>query len=227
MRKSLIFFFIFISFKVSAQPDKFGNWMGYWGNFKLHSNINIHNEIQYRNYNLIGDLNQLLIRNGIGYSFKNNNANLLLGHAFVLSEPYINGSLKKTQTKEHRIYQQFIAKQEFGRLLLMHRYRFEQRFLENNFKLRFRYFSGFYLPLNNKQIVKNTVYLALINEIFINTKSNVFDRNRLSGTIGFAFTDNLKLEIGAMTQFLENSKTTQLQISLFNNIAFKQHYKNK
>lgn len=227
MKKVLAIAVLLISSKIYAQNDMTGNWMGYFGNFKLHSNFNIHNEIQYRNHNLIGDLNQLLIRNGIGYNFKKNNANILLGHAFILSEPYINNNKEKTKTKEHRIYQQFISKQEFGRLLLMHRYRFEQRFLENDFKLRFRYFSGFYMPLNNKQIVKNTVYLAFLNEIFINTKNNIFDRNRLAGAIGFAFTDNLKLEIGAMTQFLENSKTNQLQISLFNNIAFKQHIKHK
>lgn len=227
MKKILAITALLIGINIYAQNEMTGNWMSYFGNFKLHNKINIHNEIQYRNYNLIGDLNQLLIRNGVGYSFKNNNANVLLGHAFILSEPYINGGKEKTQSKEHRIYQQFISKQEFGRLLLMHRYRFEQRFLETDFKLRFRYFSGFYLPLNNKQIVKNTVYLAVVNEIFINTKSNVFDRNRLAGALGFAFTDNLKLEIGAMTQFLENSKTTQLQVSLFNNIAFKQHIKHK
>ncbi len=53
---------------VNAQDSDLGNWLIYIGNKKLNSKWNIHNEVQYRNYNAIGDLEQLLIRTGVGYN---------------------------------------------------------------------------------------------------------------------------------------------------------------
>ena len=61
-------FFVSLSF---AQTSDFGNWLIYIGNKKINEKWNIHNEIQYRNYNLIGDLEQLLL-SGVGYNIHEN-----------------------------------------------------------------------------------------------------------------------------------------------------------
>lgn len=53
----------------NAQKSDFGNWLIYFGNKQINSKWNIHNEIQYRNYNLIGDLEQLLFENRLGVYF--------------------------------------------------------------------------------------------------------------------------------------------------------------
>ena len=47
---------------------------------------------------------------------------------------------KKSDVNEHRIFQQFTSKQKIGSMSLSHRYRFEQRFVESDFKMRLRYF---------------------------------------------------------------------------------------
>ncbi|WP_367889182.1 DUF2490 domain-containing protein [Polaribacter filamentus] len=47
-----------------SQNNDFGNWLIYIGNNKLNSKWSIHNEVQYRNHNTIGDLEQLLIKTG-------------------------------------------------------------------------------------------------------------------------------------------------------------------
>lgn len=44
---------------VSSQDSNFGNWLVYIGNKKLSQKWNIHNEVQYRNYNAVGDLEQV------------------------------------------------------------------------------------------------------------------------------------------------------------------------
>ena len=44
-----------MSFSAHAQDSNLGNWLIYIGNKKLNSKWNIHNEIQYRNYNAIGE----------------------------------------------------------------------------------------------------------------------------------------------------------------------------
>jgi len=45
-----------------AQSSDFGNWLIYIGSKKVNSKWNIHNEVQFRNYDAVGDLEQLLLR---------------------------------------------------------------------------------------------------------------------------------------------------------------------
>ena len=45
-----------------AQESNLGNWLIYIGSKKVNEKWNIHNEVQYRNYNAIGDLEQLLLQ---------------------------------------------------------------------------------------------------------------------------------------------------------------------
>ena len=67
------------------------------------------------------------------------------------------------------------------------------------------------------------VYISMSDELFINSKANVFDRNRLYGGLGYVINKNLRVEIGYMSQILENSKRGQMQILLFNNIPFQKN----
>ena len=200
---------------VQSQDSNFGNWLIYIGNKKLNNKWNIHNEVQYRNYNAFGDLEQLLLRTGVGYNLTENNNNLLVGYGYILSENYVGDADEKISVNEHRIFQQFTTKQKVGRLKLSHRYRFEQRFVEDDFKMRFRYFLNLQVPLSKKEKVANTYYLSAYNEIFLNTKTSIFDRNRLYGGIGYHLNSAIRFEAGYMNQFFETSSRDQ-----FNVIAF-------
>lgn len=202
-----------------AQKSDVGNWFIYFGNQKINKNWNWHNEVQYRNYNFIGDINQLLIRTGIGYNLSENNDNILLGYGFIQSHPY-NAAGIKSRNDEHRIFQQFITKQNIHNFYLQHRYRIEERFLTDDFKMRLRYFLSVNKPLNKKALTKNALYLSAYNEIFLNTESPVFDRNRLYGGMGYCITGFLRIETGFMSQMLEDKKQSQFQIIIFNNLPF-------
>jgi hypothetical protein len=213
----LVLIAIFFAPKISnAQDSSLGNWLIYIGNKKIDEKWNIHNEVQYRNYNAAGDLEQLLLRTGLGYNVTNN-SNILLGYGYILSENYIGDTDDKVTVNEHRIFQQFTTKQNIGKVGLSHRYRFEQRFVEDDFKLRLRYFLGVNIPLQYKEDGKNPLYLSIYNEIFLNTKSSVFDRNRVYGGIGYKFSKNLKLELGYMNQFFESSGRDQINLIAFVN----------
>ncbi len=85
-------FMLMLPTLTQAQDSDFGNWLIYIGSKKLNSKWNLHHEIQYRNYNAIGDLEQLLLRTGIGYNLTENNNNLLLGYGFIASENYVGDS---------------------------------------------------------------------------------------------------------------------------------------
>jgi hypothetical protein len=202
---------------IQSQESDLGNWLIYIGNKKLNEKWNLHNEVQYRNYNAIGDLEQLLLRTGLGYTFNDSKNNILLGYGYILSENYIGNTDNKVSVNEHRIYQQFTSKQNVGKVKLSHRYRFEQRFVESDFKMRFRYFLGLNVPLTNNENGKNDFYLSAYNEIFLNTKSSVFDRNRVYGGLGYKINKSIRVEAGYMNQFFETSGRDQFNIITFVN----------
>jgi len=141
MNKYILLLAFLLPFTAFSQESNLGNWLIYIGSKKLDNKWNIHHEVQYRNYNAIGDLEQLLLRTGVGKNLTDGNNNLLLGYGFIRSENYTNEE-DKIVINEHRIFQQFITKQSIGKLGVQHRYRFEQRFVEDDFKLRFRYLLG-------------------------------------------------------------------------------------
>lgn len=218
MKKNIVLLALLLPVLAIGQDSNFGNWMIYFGNKKIDSKWNWHHEVQYRNYNGIGDLEQLLLRTGLGYNLTENNNNFLLGYGYILSENYVGAADEKVSVNEHRIYQQFITRQQIGRIGVQHRYRFEQRFVEDDFKLRFRYLLGFNVPLNNAELDDKTFYFSAYNEIFLNTKSTIFDRNRLYAGLGFKLNTALKFEIGYMNQFLSGGKNRdQLNLITFYN----------
>jgi len=211
-----IILFILPAFSIAQQSD-LGNWLIYLGNKDISKKFNWHQEVQYRNYNAIGDLEQLLLRTGIGYNLSEGNNNLLLGYGYILSKNYIPETTEKEDVNEHRIFQQFITKQKFQRVSLLHRYRFEQRFVEEDFKLRFRYFLSLNIALNKPVITDNTFYLSAYNEIFLNSKENIFDRNRLYGGLGYRPNNLVRFELGYMNQFMDTRNRDQINMIMFLN----------
>jgi hypothetical protein len=213
----ILFMLLFPASTAIAQSSDLGNWLIYFGNKKIDNKWNWHNEVQYRNYNAVGDLEQLLLRTGIGYNLTENNNNLLLGYGYINSQNYLDNNDDKLSVNEHRIYQQFINKQKFVRVSIQNRYRFEQRWVEGDFRARFRYFLSFNVLLNNAEMIDRTVYLSSYNEIFLNSKRTVFDRNRLYGGLGYKLNDMFRFEAGYMNQFFNYGNRDQINLITFIN----------
>ena len=141
---------------------------------------------------------------------------MLLGYGFIHSQNFIPNSDDKVNVNEHRVFQQLITKQSFSRVKLQHRYRFEQRWIEDaDFRLRFRYFLSVNVAINNSDITDNTWYGSVYNEIFINDEQIIFDRNRLYFGIGYKLNKTAKFEVGYMNQFLNNQNRDQLNLITF------------
>lgn len=213
MIKKVLFVLAFTLFSLSIQAQESGpgNWLVYIGSKQLNSKWNLHHEVQYRNYNTIGNLEQLLLRTGLGYKI-GDKSNLLLGYGYINSENYTGNNDEKVTVEEHRIFQQFISKHNIGKLSLQHRYRFEQRFVAKDFKTRFRYFLGLNIPFKDSKY-----YLSAYNEIFLNGASNVYDRNRVYGGLGYKIASGIKLEVGYMNQIFETSSRDQINLITFIN----------
>jgi len=215
MKNQLLIILFLINFlNAKSQENNIGNWLIYLGNKDLSSSLNWHHEIQHRNYNLFGELEQLLVRTGLGYDINENN-NALLGYGFIDSRNRVMETNEIFKVHEHRIYQQFISKQAIGKIKIQHRYRFEQRFIEDNFKLRYRYFLSLNIPL---LITNEKYYISAYNEIFVNAnQENTFDRNRIYGGLGYKLNSNIKLELGYMNQIFNSSSRDQFNLICFFN----------
>jgi hypothetical protein len=217
----LLFTISFNSVNAQVDADKLGGWyMYFWNTNFSESKFGLQGDVQYRNWNTIGDLEQLLLRAGVTYS-PNANVKLTLGYGHITSGVF--GDSNETST-ESRIYQEALLPHKISeRIYLKHRFRYEQRWVENqDFRTRYRYNLFLTIPLNQPNLDKNSIYLAFYNELFINGERNIgngreveiFDRNRLYGAVGYALKDNLKIQLGVMEQTLNNYSKKQLQLSL-------------
>jgi opacity protein-like surface antigen len=228
MKKSVLFYCI-VALAVApvlgfSQIDqsKIGAWYMYFFNTDFNDGPwGLQGDIQYRSWNVGDDMEQLMLRGGITYSPNNANIKFTLGYANIQTGVY--GESDAT-TPESRVYQEALFPTQVGkRFYFNHRIRYEQRFVQGqDFRTRYRYNLFLNVPITGSTMSKNTLYLALYNEIFINGERGIgngravaiFDRNRFYTALGFVIAPNLKVQAGVMQQTTDNWKKTQAQLSL-------------
>ena len=211
--------------QTTFEEDQLGAWYMYFYQKKLGNGPwGIQGDFQFRNWNVFGDLEQLLLRSGVTYRPENAGVMFTLGYANITTGTF--GESDDT-SGENRIYQEALTSQKLGnRFFLTHRFRSEQRWVEDqDFRTRYRYNVFLNIPLNRTELVKSAVYIALYNEIFINGQTNIgdgrevqyFDRNRTYLGLGYGLSSTLRTQLGWMNQTTANWQKGQLQVSLHHN----------
>jgi hypothetical protein len=217
--------FIFLqSISSFAQPDEdvLGMWyMYFWNHDFKNSQWGLQGDYQYRSWNFMSDQEQLLLRTGITYRPINTNIKLTAGYGFINSGQY---GEDKSSSKESRIYQEALLPQKVGeRFLFTHRFRFEQRFVQNqDARTRWRYNIFLNIPLNNTSLASKTAYFAFYNELFLNGQRSIgnnksveiYDRNRTYGGLGYVFNKGMRVQLGVMRQATDTWIKSQGQVSL-------------
>ncbi|GAA0873350.1 hypothetical protein GCM10009117_24970 [Gangjinia marincola] len=207
----------------SPDEDQLGAWYMYFYNATFKdSNWGVQGDFQYRDWRGLGDREQLLLRSGLTYVPTESNVKFTLGYANISTGIY--GTERDNPSIENRIYQEALFSNTLlKRLLLTHRMRYEQRWVENqDFRTRFRYMLFVNVPFNKLDLSKGALYLATYNELFINGERDIgdgasvqyFDRNRTYLGLGYSLTDGLRLQLGWMQQTTVNWQKGQLQFSL-------------
>ncbi|NRA93404.1 MAG: DUF2490 domain-containing protein [Psychroserpens sp.] len=221
----LCFLVISVSGNAQVESSQTGAWYMYFFNKQFNeSQFGIQGDVQYRNWDVIGDLEQLLIRTGLTYTPKSTNLLLTLGYASITSGEFGDGN---ETSHENRIYQEALFPQKIGnRVLLTHRFRYEQRFVEDqDFRTRYRYNLFINVPFNNQALVKDVVYAAFYNELFINGQKDIgdnrevefFDRNRTYLGLGYVIKQGQRIQLGWMNQKTDALGKAQLQLSFHHN----------
>ena len=232
MIKRTISFLFLLSFLSTAafsqiyQP-KLGAWyMYFWNTTITKSGFGMQGDVQYRNWNLAGDLEQLLLRAGPTYTIPKTRVKMTLGYAYILSESFAD---TRSYTQEHRIYQEALIPQRLGeKFLLTHRFRLEQRDVDGQDRRnRARYFLAVNYPFNRNDLGEGAVYLSFYNELFINLEQSIgngryvdhFDRNRAYLALGYSVSDNVRLQFGYMHQDTDEVSKGQVQFNLFHRFS--------
>lgn len=214
-----------------AQKDvatQTNSWYTYTGNHRLSEQWGVHTEYQWRRHDWISKWQQSLLRLGLDYYFSDDNR-VSAGYVWLIHFPY-GEQPDEEQTTEHRIWEQWQFQHKIGKLELQHRYRLEQRFLEEPeekervLRNRIRYRAMVTLPLNKQELEANTLFISANVEPFLNfgkgVEMNILDQNRLYVGLGYQFSENGDLQVGYLNQYIvkedgvqrENNNTLQVAV---------------
>lgn len=239
-------FLSLISVCLSAQKDianQQNAWLVYLGNHRLSDKWGLHTEYQFRRADGFREWQQSLLRVGIDY-FAASGEQITAGYAWIKSFPYGEQPIMHVNN-EHRIWQQFITKSKFRKIEMQHRYRLEQRFIENwsgsndetydmsgyLYRQRARYRFQIMIPLSNQELVNNTLFFAASDEVFLGfgkgIGKNILDQNRLYAALGWRFNAACNIQLGYLNQYIVKKDGIQaernhtLQVSLTYNLDFR------
>lgn len=208
------------------------SWWCYFGTFRLTDKTSVWTELQLRRSDFVNEWQQVLPRVGINYHYRSNII-FTVGYAYLWTYPYGKQPIPLEEPRfEHRPWQQMVLLQDAGRVTFQHRYRLEQRFLQNwsepdpvtalrtivdGFELqnRMRYRFLVNMPITKDAAGRQKLFATAYNEIFVNFGDNIgfnlFDQNRLGATIGYQFTRDFNLQTGYMNQAIQKADGRQVE----------------
>ncbi len=196
-------------------------WYSYFGHHRLSDRFGVLTETQFRRHDYILNWQQSLSRLALE-CYISPKFVATAGYGLIFTWPY--GSQPVTAMFiENRIWQQLVFNEQHPRLLVQHRYRLEQRWLQNasldslgsrivngnSFRNRFRYRFMVKFPLKMDNGKPGKLFVSIYDEIFIHlnnqTSVNVFDQNRAYAAAGFDFNPNFSVQTGYMNQTIQKS----------------------
>lgn len=226
-RIAISFLMLGLATQLNAQnsgENEFGAWYMYFGTNKIAERFSLHTEAQFRFYETTSTFNQLLLRTGLNYHIAPD-AIATFGYGYIGTDGTFEEFPDEVDTKEHRIFQQFILKNKVWEFIFEHRYRLEQRFLDfgetTDTQHRARYRIQMTLPLTD------TFFLNFYDELFINLQNDLFGQNRLYGALGVNVTSNSSVQVGYLRNQFPNAVFDRLQIGIFYNPDLRGVFKKK
>jgi hypothetical protein len=235
-----------LSFTAAAQKDiseQEHAWLMLFGNHRISDRWGLHTEYQWRRAEGFEHWQQSLLRLGADYYAKND-VQYTAGYAWIRSFQYGDQPIAHNNN-EHRIWQQIITKSKVSRVDVQHRYRLEQRFIENwvkddegvyvqdgfSFRQRVRYRLLLTVPLSRKEMADNTLFFAAYDEVFLGfgrgIAKNILDQNRLYASLGWRFNAACNIQLGYLNQYIVKKdgihaeRDHTLQASLTYNMDFR------
>lgn len=214
---TILFLAFFMKGKAQIDEDQLGAWYMYFFSSDIGRNgFGVQGDLQYRNWNLGGDLEQLMLRGGLTFTPTNLPVKFTLGYANITTGEFNSPDIA---SRESRIYQEALIPQKLNSVVsLTHRFRYEQRWVDDtDLRTRWRYNIFVNVLLNKPEYTDGAFYLSFYNELFMNpypSNGIFFDRNRTYLALGYCINRKIKVQLGTMRQTTNSWQKDQLQVSL-------------
>lgn len=211
-------------------------WFAYTGQYKVAAKWGYHIEAQFRMDNQLQRNFQNLFRVGGVYYLSDSE---MISGGYALVNTYSTSF--EDYFKENRLWEQyqFSKKWHDNKNTIIHRFRLEQRWVEQlvadinqdnsaNYQNRFRYLNRNLFYIKSLKYTHEEIYAVVQNEVFLtigdNKINNKFiDQNRLFVGLGLNYNNNIRLEVGYMNHFITSSTSNDvmnhtISISLIQNL---------
>jgi len=213
MNKRMIWMAVFllslVTYGQNEQPqDELGAWYILASNSKVSEKINVQLQTQFRYYEVLDDLQQFKIRTGVTYailpSFK-----LGLGYGYFRNDPSFASDIPEN-FDEHRIVLDGHLSQKLGKVGINHRYRFEQRYLEDlDHTAWMRYMLKLSYPLSEK------LGVDVYDEVFLNISGDqTFAQNWIGVGLSYKINNLISTRMGYQSIQTPGADFNRLLVSL-------------
>jgi hypothetical protein len=210
------------SVRAEDPEDELGNWFIYNGTVRFSDHWSLFTEAQLRLWELTSNVNEIFVRAAGQYDLTSHTL-VAVGYMRSRVEPFLDGSV----STENRIYEQFTVWHNAGRPRLEHRFRLEQRWIEEagttDYGNRFRYRLQITTPLNHPTLEPRTHFINFYDEIFLDVGDggDRFDQNRLYLAYGRQFTRHANLQLGLLWQARSSADFFRLQVFYTHNFDLR------
>ncbi|WP_282043286.1 DUF2490 domain-containing protein [Winogradskyella flava] len=212
--KRFLFLFALLTFQIlcsqNHSEDALGSWYTYGSNHRLSERFSITPYGELRFYEASSNYN-LVFTSLRGNYHLDSKSSVGLGYAYLDIDTIFEFD-NMPNIHEHRIFEQYVYKQNVGKVRLQHRGRLEQRFLDfsdrNELQNRFRY------KLSLKYDLNKTFFVLVSDEPFVNFQNQVFHENRFYSGIGINVLKNSQIQIGYLSQHIRKNRLNRIQIGI-------------
>lgn len=238
MKKLIFLFFACFSVKMYAQQvtdGDFNVWFLLNNRLSLNDRWSISNELHERNNDGFGEASQFLERPSLDYHL-NGQVEFSLGYTFLRSTP-VYPSTVHFYRNENNIWWQALLKSNVGKVLVQHRFRQENRWVDHversgetyditglDYNNRFRYRITVTAPI---------VHFANEDELFVNVFDEFwftqdkhlrpmdFTRNWLFAGLGYRFNKDFNVQVGYMNQYDRLSQGAYVSTPIIQSVITK------
>jgi len=196
---NLFTLFLFLSISGFAQTDV-GSWLIYKNKLKINEKTSIDTQYQHRSFDLDFAEDQALITAGIT-------------HIILPNVSLSTGYRKIGALSEHGAYQKIAFSTVLNKVKFTNAFFLEERWLGDNFQLRYRFGLTAKIPLTPK------VALSLTEEVFLQNTDTSFNQNRVTAQVSHQISDALQINTGVMHWQFPTLKRWVFLLSLSHNIS--------
>lgn len=190
---------LFLSISAIAQTDT-GSWLVYKNKLKINEKTSIDAQYQHRSFELDLKEDQALITAGFT-------------HAVSPNISIAAGYRKIAALDENGAYQKVSLSTTLNKVKLTNSFFLEERWLGNNFQLRYRFGLTAKVPLNSKTT------FSISEEVFLQNSETSFNQNRVTAQFSRTLSPKFQLNTGLMHWQFPSSKQWVFLVSLAHTIS--------